>query len=61
MFICIYRDIKVNTYQHGENKIKKKCEIYLEMYASKDIHFDPNNKKKNNNNLVVKQRKARRR
>lgn len=38
-YLKMFRDIKVNRYQHTQGKLEKMCELYLKDYADRDPLF----------------------
>ena len=40
-YLAMWRDIKLNKYQHTRSKLKKMCTVYLEEYAHRDPLYVP--------------------
>lgn len=38
-YVKMFRDIKLNKMQHTRGQLRKRCELYLERYASRDPFF----------------------
>ena len=38
-YLAMWRDIKLNRYQHTRKKLQKMCELYLKEYAARDPLF----------------------
>ena len=40
-YLAMWRDLKVNKYQHTKKKLQKMCELYMREYAERDPLFKP--------------------